>query len=82
MDWAGANYQSVLIEVLIVKLQEMSNAELKQIIEQLERSSKTSLDKYKRWESEQKLKLAQAEARKRQGLGGLLRRFNNWFGNQ
>lgn len=65
-----------------MKLQAMSNDELKQVIEQLERSNKTNLDKYQRWESEQKLKLAKAEARKRQGLGGLWRRFNKWFGGE
>ena len=65
-----------------MKLEEISNEdeELEQIIEKLQRDSRGGLDKYKRWEAEQKLKLAQAEQRKRQGVNGLMRNVKRWLG--
>ena len=44
-----------------MKLQDMSNEELSETIKQLERTIANNMDKYKRWEAEQKLKLAKAE---------------------
>lgn len=64
-----------------MKLQDMSDEELKQIIEQLERTSANNFDKYKRWEATQKLHLAKAEQRKRNPIERLKRGFNNLFGN-
>jgi len=63
-----------------MKLEEMSNNELEQIIDNLQRDSRQSMDKYKRWESEQKLKLAQAEQRKRRGVNGFMRNIKRWLG--
>lgn len=63
-----------------MKLQDMSDAELTQVIEQLERTSR-NMDKYKRWEAEQKLKLAKAEQRKRTPIERIKRGFKNLFGN-
>jgi len=60
-----------------MKLQELSDAELKQIIEQLTRKSQHHLDKYKRWEAQQKLLLARSEQRKRRGIHGVVRRIQN-----
>ena len=64
-----------------MKLQDMSDAELNQAIEQLERTVSRNMDKYKRWESEQKLKLAKAEQRKRNPIERIKRGFKNLFGN-
>ena len=64
-----------------MKLQDMSDAELTQMIEQLERASSRNMDKYKRWESEQKLKLAKAEQRKRNPIERIKRGFKNLFDN-
>lgn len=64
-----------------MKLQDMSDAELSQVIEQLERTVSRSMDKYKRWESEQKLKLAKTEQRKRNPIERIKRGFKNLFGN-
>lgn|GEM_PF-4073024 len=63
-----------------MKLQEMSDAELDQAIGQLERTVKNNLDKYKRWEAEQKLKLAKAERRKRNPIERVKRGFMSLFG--
>lgn len=64
-----------------MKLRDMSNTELAQAIEQLERTVTNNLDKYKRWEAEQKLKLAKAEQRKRNPIERIKRSFMNLFGN-
>jgi hypothetical protein len=64
-----------------MKLNEMSNDELKQVIEKLQRESRHALDKYKRWEAQQKLKLAQSEQRKRGGFNGLVQGIKRWLGN-
>lgn len=64
-----------------MKLDEMSKDELEQVIDKLQRGSRHGLDKYKRWEAEQKLKLAQSEQRKRSGLDGFVRRIKGWLGN-
>ena len=62
-----------------MKLEEMSNDELEQAIDKLKRESRHALDKYKRWETQQKLKLAQAEQGKRQGVKGLMRKLKRWL---
>lgn len=64
-----------------MKLQDMSAAELNQAIEQLERTVSRNMDKYKRWEAEQKLKLVKAEVRKRNPIERIKRGFKNLFGN-
>lgn len=64
-----------------MKLQDMSNEELQQMIEQLERTSANNIDKYKRWEATQKLNLAKAEQRKRNPLERFKRGFRNLFRN-
>ena len=64
-----------------MKLQDMSNEELQQMIEQLERTSANNIDKYKRWEATQKHNLAKAEQRKRNPLERFKRGFRNLFGN-
>lgn len=64
-----------------MKLNELSNDELEQAIDKLQRQSRHALDKYKRWEAQQKLKLAQAEQGKRQGVKGLMRQFKRWLDN-
>lgn len=64
-----------------MKLQDMSDAELSQAIEQLERTVSRNMDKYKRWEAEQKLKLAKTEQRKRNPMERIKRGFKNLFGN-
>lgn len=63
-----------------MKLQDMSDAELQQMVEQLERTSVNNLDKYMRWEATQKLHLAKAEQRKRNPLERFTRGFKNLFG--
>ncbi|MGB7338158.1 MAG: hypothetical protein WBC91_04630 [Phototrophicaceae bacterium] len=62
-----------------MKLQEMTDAQLNEIILQLERTSKNHMDKYKRWEATQKLKLAQAEQRKRNPIERVKRGFMGLF---
>ena len=64
-----------------MKLQDMSDEELQQMIEQLERTSANNIDKYKRWEATQKLNLAKAEQRKRNPLERFKRGFRNLFRN-
>jgi hypothetical protein len=66
-----------------MKLNEMSNDELKQAIDKLQRESRHALDKYKRWEAQQKLKLAQSEQRKRGRFkfNGLVQGIKQWLGN-
>lgn len=64
-----------------MKLDEMSKDELAQVIDKLQRESRHGLDKYKRWEAEQKLKLAQSEQRKRGGFNGFVRRIKRLFDN-
>jgi len=65
-----------------MKLQDMSDRELAEIIAQLERTVQNNFDKYKRWEAEQKLKLAQAEQRKRKPLERIKRSFRDLFGGK
>lgn len=62
-----------------MKLHEMTDTQLQEIIEQLDRTSKNNFDKYKRWEAEQKLKLAKAEQRKRNPIERVKRGFWNLF---
>lgn len=62
-----------------MKLEEMSNDELTQAIDKLQRESRHALDKYKRWEAEQKLKLAQSEQRKRRGVNGMMWCIKRWL---
>lgn len=64
-----------------MKLQDMSDAELQQMIKQLERTSANSMDKYKCWEATQKLNLAKAEQRKRNPIERFKQGFKNLFGN-
>ena len=64
-----------------MKLHEMSDADLDLLIGQLERASSNNMDKYKRWEATQKLKLAKAEQRKRNPIERLKRGFRNLFAN-
>ena len=64
-----------------MKLQDMSDTDLDQTIEQLERTVSRKMDKYKHWEAEQKLKLAKAEQRKRNPIERIKRTFKNLFGN-
>jgi hypothetical protein len=64
-----------------MKLEEMSKDELSQLVDKLQRESRYGLDKYKRWEAEQKLKLAQTEQRKRQGVKGFIQHIKHWFAN-
>ena len=64
-----------------MKLQDISDADLDLLIGQLERTSSNNLDKYKRWEATQKLKLAKAEQRKRNPIERIKRGFRNLFGN-
>lgn len=62
-----------------MKLQDMNNSELEQIIEQLERKSKHNLDKYQRWEAQQKLQLALSEQRKRKSANRIFNSLKNLF---
>lgn len=62
-----------------MKLHEMSDDELNTIIAQLERKSQNDIDKYKRWEAEQKLKLARAEKRRRNPVNYVWKRIKNLF---
>lgn len=62
-----------------MKLKEMNMEQLKQVEAQLSNTSRNGIDKYKRWEAEQKLKLVKAEIKKRSGVGGLLYRVQRMF---
>ncbi|MEL6524597.1 MAG: hypothetical protein AAFQ07_02705 [Chloroflexota bacterium] len=57
----------------------MSDDELITVISQLERKSQNDLDKYKRWEAEQKLKLARAEQRRRNPINRIWKGITNLF---
>lgn len=64
-----------------MKLQDMSDEKLQQMVKQLERASANNMDKYKRWEATQKLNLAKAEQRKRNPIERFKQGFKNLFSN-
>lgn len=63
----------------MMKLHEMDRAQLRDVERQLNRTARNGLDQYQRWEAAQKLKLVQAEIKKRRGISGLFYRVRRMF---
>lgn len=64
------------------QLNDFSADELEELERQYQRTAKTGLDKHKRWEAEQKLKLVRAELKRRANpMKGIKRQLKKWFGN-
>jgi hypothetical protein len=61
------------------QLKEMSRDDLEELEYRLEYASKQALDKHKRWEATQKLKLVRRELERRRGMGGFLNRVKDWL---
>lgn len=61
------------------QLKEMSRADLEELEYRLKYTSEKSLDKHKRWEATQKLKLVQRELKRRGGAGSFFNRVKDWL---
>ena len=65
-----------------MKLHEFKQDELEKLEKDLAFDSRRMIDKHKRWEVEQKLKLVRAEIERRKNpFDNLFREVKRWFGN-
>lgn len=65
-----------------MKLDDMTGDQLEELEKRLASTAKRGLDKYKRWEAEQKLKLVRAELKRRSNpLSALTRGIRKLFEN-
>jgi hypothetical protein len=61
------------------QLKEMSRDDLEELEYRLSYASKNAMDKHKRWEATQKLRLVRRELKRRSGMGGFLNRVKDWL---